>query len=237
MKFKYKAVIFDQYSTLVWEDAANPFYDRVASDLGTDVNAFLTAYKSLGTATMSGKIVSMGERVSVAAQMAGFSGSSKLAHEIGERHLYLWLRSIRIYDDTHAALDLLRGKGFKLGLLSNASSYSEHILSMAGLRRHFDATILSYQIGQMKPATEAYRFTAELLGVRTEDCIYIGDGGDNELAGAHGCDMTTVLLDRNLKHTESAAADADLRVSSLLEAVNACFTLQREDMFIPAKTA
>lgn len=237
MNFAFKAVVFDLYSTLVWEDPANPFYDRVIKDLDVEPQAFMRAYRSLGRASMSGDLRSMGERVEAAARTAGFTRPSSLAMEIGEQHLPLWLQSVRLYPDTHDALDLLRRRGFRLGLLSNASSYSEHVLSMTGLRRHFDAAVLSYQIGQMKPSAEAYRFVTDLLGVTSTSCIFIGDGGDQELFGAREYGMTTVLVDRKLQHSEGALKDASFRVSSLLEAANACFSIQTEEVTYAVSTA
>ena len=46
----------------------------------------------------------------------------------------------------------------------------------------------------MKPEPEIYLRTAEALGVEPADCFFVGDGANDELAGAERVGMTPVLF-------------------------------------------
>jgi putative hydrolase of the HAD superfamily len=46
----------------------------------------------------------------------------------------------------------------------------------------------------VKPEPEIYLRTAEALGVETAECFFVGDGANDELAGAERVGMTPVLF-------------------------------------------
>jgi putative hydrolase of the HAD superfamily len=44
----------------------------------------------------------------------------------------------------------------------------------------------------LKPEPAIYLKACEALGVKAEECLYVGDGADNELRGASALGMRTV---------------------------------------------
>ncbi len=62
---------------------------------------------------------------------------------------------------------------------------------LAGL---FDAETFSVDCGLMKPEPEIYLRTARALGVEPADCLFVGDGANDELDGARRVGMTPVLF-------------------------------------------
>jgi HAD superfamily hydrolase (TIGR01509 family) len=67
-------------------------------------------------------------------------------------------------------------RGYKTALLSNIGAGSlARRFSDQELTRLFDAVVASGDIGFIKPDAEAYRITAERLGVTPEECIFIDD--------------------------------------------------------------
>lgn len=52
------------------------------------------------------------------------------------------------------------------------------------LSKLFDDTIFSYEVGYLKPQTEIYEIALKKMNVNSEGCIFIGDGGSDELRGA-----------------------------------------------------
>ena len=50
-------------------------------------------------------------------------------------------------------------------------------------------------MGFLKPHPETYRVVCERLGIAPPECLYVGDGGDNELTGAAAAGLHPVLLD------------------------------------------
>lgn len=57
---------------------------------------------------------------------------------------------------------------------------------------YFDKVCLSYEEGVQKPDEEIYRRCMAGLGVAPEECIYIGDGGSQELETARNIGMNAM---------------------------------------------
>src|SRR5206468_8073197 len=57
-----------------------------------------------------------------------------------------------------------------------------------------DAPVFSFVLGVKKPAAEIFLACCTQLGVEPADCLYVGDGGSNELVGARAVGMRAVHL-------------------------------------------
>lgn len=86
------------------------------------------------------------------------------------------------------ALDTAREHGIRTALLSNAESGGLVRQRLAGW---FDALLFSGEIGVAKPYAEAYRLTADRLGLRPGACVFIDDAARN-VAGAVSVGMAGV---------------------------------------------
>jgi putative hydrolase of the HAD superfamily len=86
-----------------------------------------------------------------------------------------------------------------LGLISNGDVNEFDGWQTSPLRPFFRHAVFSCDVGYVKPEREIYTLCLKKLGVRPAQCLYIGDGGSNELQGAHACGMTTVLTIRVIK--------------------------------------
>jgi putative hydrolase of the HAD superfamily len=92
------------------------------------------------------------------------------------------------------ALTLLRLSGFRLGLISNADVMEVAAWKDSPLAGLFDVEVFSCEVGCVKPEPEIFAKCLGALGVRGGECMFVGDGGSNELAGARSAGMTTVLV-------------------------------------------
>lgn len=75
-------------------------------------------------------------------------------------------------------MTFIRGlrKNYKTGLLSNIGKDSlRRRFSEEELAEHFDAVVVSGEVGYMKPDRAIYRYAAEELGVKPNECIFIDD--------------------------------------------------------------
>lgn len=84
---------------------------------------------------------------------------------------------------------------YKIGMLSNVSGNRlKDFMNESQLAR-FDAICLSSEIGVTKPNPEAYKITAERLGVRPDECVFIDDRLDlctgAQWVGMHALLFTT----------------------------------------------
>jgi putative hydrolase of the HAD superfamily len=57
-----------------------------------------------------------------------------------------------------------------------------------------DVAAFSCSVGMAKPDQRIYLSACEALSVAPAECVYVGDGGDDELQGALEVGMTPVLL-------------------------------------------
>ena len=87
-----------------------------------------------------------------------------------------------------------------------------------------DVATFSCEIGVRKPAPEIYLAATRSLNVRPQECVFIGDGGSNELYGAQELGMAaTMLTGPNLLDTDrfDALNSWDVAIiTSLAELVN-----------------
>lgn len=90
-------------------------------------------------------------------------------------------------------IDRLRSLGYKVGLLSNATKENAKLLRKAGLDKHFDAFLISAEIGIQKPDVQAFALLAEKLGVQISELAFVDDA-PTSLSTAESCGFTPVLF-------------------------------------------
>jgi putative hydrolase of the HAD superfamily len=93
-----------------------------------------------------------------------------------------------------AVLAGLRERGLRIGVVSDCSAelpvyFAE--LPIAGL---VDAPVFSFLTGHRKPEPENYLTCCAALRVAPGECLYVGDGGSDELTGARAVGMRAVHL-------------------------------------------
>jgi putative hydrolase of the HAD superfamily len=93
-----------------------------------------------------------------------------------------------------AVLAALRARGIRVGLLSNCSEEVPATWAETELAGCFDVEMFSSACGLMKPDPGIYLRTARALGVEPGECFFVGDGANDELAGAARVGMTPVLF-------------------------------------------
>jgi putative hydrolase of the HAD superfamily len=97
-------------------------------------------------------------------------------------------------DGAIETLDELQRRGFKRGLISVCSGDVEELWDETELATHVDDAVLSCSVGLSKPDPRIYRLACERLGVSPEECLFVGDGANDELAGAERVGMNAVCV-------------------------------------------
>ena len=101
------------------------------------------------------------------------------------------------------SLQALKEAGFKLALISNASSPEVQAWPRSPLAKLFDVTVFSCETGLCKPEIDIYHHTLNGLDEQAENCLFIGDGGSDEHFGAAEAGMNPVLLSHYLDEEDT----------------------------------
>jgi putative hydrolase of the HAD superfamily len=97
-------------------------------------------------------------------------------------------------DGAIETLEELKRRGFKRGLISVCSSDVEDAWAETELAPHVDDVVLSCAVGLRKPDPRIYELACERLGVQPSECLFVGDGANDELAGARRVGMRAVCV-------------------------------------------
>jgi putative hydrolase of the HAD superfamily len=79
-----------------------------------------------------------------------------------------------------------------LGSNTNPIHARHFVPQFADLLRHFDALVLSHEIGVRKPRSEFFEHLVKVSGCAAERCVFIDDLPAN-VAGARGCGLQGIV--------------------------------------------
>ena len=187
---KYRAVIFDLWQTLVpWDqEQANRFYDRMADAAGIDQERFREAWLSGRKSREIGPIADHLQ------ELFGGLGAEPNLHEILAMRREWTKRSLRPRPDALETLAELRRRGHRLSLISVCSQDVPHVWDETPFADALDELVFSCDVGISKPDPRIYEIACERLGVEPAECLFVGDGANNELPGAERAGMTALQL-------------------------------------------
>ena len=184
-----RAVVFDLWDTIVDFDVqgSRVFQTEVARRLGRGREEFLDAwYESRATRETGGfrdYLATLGADAAVADEIA------TLRHESTRTMLVPRPGAVE-------TLVELRARGLKLGLISVCSDDVPAVWEETPFADLFDSTVFSCSVGLRKPDPRIYRLALEELDVEPADAVFVGDGANDELAGAERVGMRAVLIHR-----------------------------------------
>jgi len=88
----------------------------------------------------------------------------------------------------------LKGASKKLGLISDADPVEVAAWARSPMAGLFDCAIMSCEVGLTKPDPQIYALCLEKLGLDAQECLFVGNGGSQELAGARAVGLGTVMM-------------------------------------------
>ena len=77
-------------------------------------------------------------------------------------------------------------------LFTNCFSEEAEVIRNSILIPFFDAVCMSFEEGPKKPDAKIYARCLERLGLKADECLYVGDGGSGELEAAQETGMRAV---------------------------------------------
>jgi putative hydrolase of the HAD superfamily len=125
-------------------------------------------------------------------------------------------RNFYVFDDVFPALDSLKRRGVKTGVISNWSPTLPMVLHGLGLGRFFSAITVSAVVQMEKPESAIFHEAMKSVGADAEDAAHVGDSFSADFTGAKNAGMTAYLLDRRGNHPRAGETGGRL-IRSLRE--------------------
>ena len=198
----FDAVIFDLYGTLVDETTGTPErraeLDRVTQEiaavLGAPQDPFMALWSSTVAQRATGVHGSFEAYVTALCDELGVAPSADSAADALGLRVDFFRDRLHPRPDALDTLASIRAKGLSVALISNCSWATEMLWPSTPFPPHFDAAILSCEVGMRKPDPAIYALACSRLGVAPERCLFVGDGRSGELPGAEQAGMTALRI-------------------------------------------
>jgi putative hydrolase of the HAD superfamily len=184
-----RAVVFDLWDTLVdWPlDAMAELNARWAERLGLSTDDFVERWReghvSRNTSPLADGLRALGATDGVLEELVA------LRFELARRVLVPRPGAVE-------TLVELGARGIGRGLISVCTEEVPAVWPETELAAHVDAALFSATCGLMKPDPRVYELACEQLGVRPDEAVFVGDGANDELAGAERAGLRAVLIHR-----------------------------------------
>jgi len=208
-----RAVIFDLWNTIAeWpHDRWAEVRPRVAERLGLTPEEFDTRWY--------GELAHLRETGPIADVLARFDLSPDAAEDVLALRGDVTRQGLVPVPGAAETIAELRDRGLRTGLITVCSEDVPRIWPETLFHGLFDAEVFSSSVGLRKPDPRIYALALDELEVPASEAMFVGDGANDELAGAERVGMTSVMLEvppEKLPGEEQPEWDG-LRIRSLPE--------------------
>lgn len=190
------AVVFDLFGTLVDNFRRDEFaavLAAMADAMAAPVGPFSAEVQRLIPGSLIGAYDIAGEAL-LACRALGLERSETQAAQAAARWR-AWMAGLlaRPRPGALETLAQIRGRGLRLGLLSDCARDVPQLWPASPLARVIDVPVFSAEEGVAKPAATVYRRACARLGVQPAAVLYVGDTAD-EVAGAQAAGLRPLRL-------------------------------------------
>lgn len=200
-----KNILFDMGNVLIRFDR-NLFLDRL--DLSREDKQIL--YREV-FASVEWVQMDRGSKVEASALESMRKRIPERLHSAAEQLVFHWDEPLLPIDGMFELVEELKEKGYGIYLLSNASVRQHAYWPRIAASRFFDGTLISADVGVVKPQPEIYRLCLEKFGLKAEESFFIDDVGAN-IEGAVFCGLQGAVFygDAARLRRELRAAGVDI---------------------------
>ena len=208
-------MVFDLFHTLLSGDdeQRDAVVRQMAGVLGVEPEALVRAYRETWRSRLTVWDVEQTIRI-----LAGGLGAEPTDAQVEEAVALRQGLAVRVLaavpSSTVDTLRSLRAAGWRTGLVSNATADAAEAWPASPLSPLIDAAVFSCEVGLAKPAPGIYLSATEALGAEPAECVFVGDGADDELAGAAALGMTVI---RTLEYHDNDPAWRGPTIAALPE--------------------
>src|SRR5262245_19132176 len=185
-----RAILFDLYETLVTENGLDvPRAARLGKTLGLDAAAFRDEWHRERPRIVRGRLSFREALLEIGGRLNAFVDPGVVDRVCDERRQAKREVFERIDRDILTLVAEVHQRGIRLAAVSNCFAEDVDSWDACELAPYFAHTAFSFALGAAKPEREIYLQTARSLDVDPSECLYVGDGQDDELEGAERSGM------------------------------------------------
>lgn len=198
-------IIFDMGGVLLRFDR-ELFLDRLGLEGGDRVLLMNEVFRSLEWAQM--------DRGSLTDEEAAERIRGRLPerlHDSVDRLVLHWDEPLLPIPGMYELVEELKGAGYGIYLLSNASYHQHDYWPRLPVSRFFDGKLISADVKLVKPQPEVYRMLLERFSLKAEECFFVDDVNAN-VEGALCCGIRGAVFHEDVAALRRALGDAGVQV-------------------------
>ena len=191
---RYQAVLFDFFGTLTRCVQRGSAHRTIAELLGCSAETLIEVLDRTYYQRASGRFGNAEATLRWVCGQAGVHPTDEVVRAaVASRHRAV-RADTRLRAEAVPVLAALRGRGVRTGLISDCTHELPAFLPQLAVAPLLDVRVFSVQVGRCKPDPALYLAACHRLDLTPADCLYVGDGGSQELTGAERAGMTAVRL-------------------------------------------
>jgi putative hydrolase of the HAD superfamily len=191
---RFQAVLFDFFGTLTRPIQRGPGHRVTAQVLGCPPDTFVELLDRTFYERAAGRFGSAEATLRWLCEQAGVRPTEEALRAAATARLDAVRGDTRLRDEAVPTLRALRDRGIRTGVISDCTHELPVLLPELAVAPLLDVRIYSVQVGRCKPDAALYLAACARLGLRPEDCLYVGDGGSQELTGARRAGLSAARL-------------------------------------------
>jgi HAD superfamily hydrolase (TIGR01662 family) len=132
-----------------------------------------------------------------------------------------FMKFVCIDADTKPTLKTLH-ETYKLGMVSNFAipECVLKLLSRSGIDNLFDVIVVSGAVNKRKPSQEIFTYALEMMNLKPEETVFVGDTIDADIEGAKAVGMKAIYIERRTqKASEKFVPDRTIKRLSELPSI------------------
>ena len=193
---KFDAVILDLFGTLVddFGTSIGSTNTDLAIPLEVPSEPFAKIWRQTSEMRTNGTFQTVEAGMEYVCNAIGSPVTAQQMKRAVEMRLQQIERGLKPKPDAITTLSKLKDMGYKIGLLSNCSIEIPILWPETEFASLVDSAIFSSRERLKKPDLRIYSLACDRLGVPPEDCLYVADGENFELAAAAKVGLHPVLI-------------------------------------------
>ena len=207
---RYKAIIFDLFGTLVdnfTKQEYDKVYEAMCAELGAPYEAFRNAFGHSFSDRCKGKFQSIEEDIANSCREIGLQPTDLQIQSAAQHRYQFTIKTLHPQSEVLNTLSQLKKVGYQVGLITDCGPDLPLHWPTTPLATHIDEPLFSCDEKIKKPNQEIYRRAWERLNCLPDECVYVGDGGSQELTGAKEAGFLPILKRIDLEEIYDSRPD------------------------------